>query len=201
MSVQVLAGLLVGACLVLALGAGARALGRLIRTMRESEARIARLERLTSTDDLTGLPNRRQWEEQLPRELGRSLRYDESVCVAMLELDGLGEYNDAHGRSAGDRLLKEAVSAWRGYLRPYDVLARHGGERFSLILVGCGIEEAETIIARLQEATPSGATCSAGIVHWDRDEEPKLLVDRAGEALYEAKRCGYPRMIAAPLAS
>jgi diguanylate cyclase (GGDEF)-like protein len=201
MSAQVLAGLVVGACLLVAVGAGVRLIGRLIRSMRESEVRIARLERLASTDDLTGLPNRRQWEEQLPRELGRSLRYDEPVCVAMLELDGLGEYSDAHGSAAGDRLLKEAVSAWRGFLRPYDVLARHGDEQFSLILVGCWIEEAESIIARLQATTPSGATCSAGIVHWDRDEEPRLLVERAGEALYEAKRCGYPRMIATPLTS
>lgn len=201
MSAQILGGLLGGAGLLLAIGAGVRSIGRLVRSMRESEARITRLERLASTDDLTGLPNRRQWEEQLPRELGRSLRYDEPVCVAMLELDGLGEFSDAHGHSAGDRLVKEAVSAWRGFLRPYDVLARHGEERFGLILVGCGIEEADAIISRLQAATPSGATCSAGIVHWDRDEEPKLLVDRAGEALYEAKRCGYARMIATPLAS
>jgi diguanylate cyclase (GGDEF)-like protein len=201
MSAQLIAGVVVGACLLLALGVGVGAIGRLIRGMRESQERIARLERLTSTDDLTGLPNRRQWEEQLPRELGRSLRYDEPVCVAMLEVDGSGEYSDVHGQAAKDRLLKEAVSAWRHFLRPYDVLARHGSERFSLILVGCGIEEADTIIARLQAATPSGATCSAGIVHWDRDEEPKLLLDRADEALYEAKRCGYARMVATPLVS
>jgi diguanylate cyclase (GGDEF)-like protein len=145
---------------------------------------------LASTDDLTGLPNRRQWEEQLPRELGRSLRYDEPVCVAMLDLDHFKDYNDAHGHPAGDRLLKEIASAWRAVLRPYDPLARYGGEEFGLILVGSEVSEAEGIIERLRTATPSGVSCSVGMAWWDGEEPPSSLVSRADEALYEAKRCG-----------
>ena len=113
---------------------------RLVRSARESEERLERLERLASTDDLTGLPNRRHWDEHLPRELGRSLRQDEPICVAMLDLDRFKAYNDAHGHQAGDRLLKEVAAAWRAVLRPYDLLARYGGEEFSLTLMGCEIE-------------------------------------------------------------
>ena len=88
------------------------------------------------------MPNRRHWDEQLPRELGRSLRYDEPVCVAMLDLDRFKEYNDTYGHQAGDRLLKEVTAAWRTVLRPYDLLARYGGEEFSLTLMGCELDDA-----------------------------------------------------------
>jgi diguanylate cyclase (GGDEF)-like protein len=199
MGAQEFADAVLGACLLVVLGAGVRSIMRLIRSMRESEERIGRLEQLASTDDLTGLPNRRQWEEQVPRELGRSLRYDEPICIAMLDLDRFKDYNDAHGHPAGDRLLKEVASAWRGVLRPYDLLARYGGEEFSLILVGCQLEEAEVIIERLRAATPGDVSCSAGVAQWDRDEDPGCLVSRADEALYEAKRSGRDRTIATPL--
>ena len=112
---------------MIALAIGARSVIRVVRSARESEDRLERLERLASTDDLTGLPNRRHWEEHLPRELRRSLRQDESICVAMLDLDHFKAYNDAHGHQAGDRLLKEVAAAWRAFLRPYDLLARYGG--------------------------------------------------------------------------
>ena len=173
---------------------------RLLRAVRESEDRIWRLERLASTDDLTGLPNRRQWEEQLPRELGRSLRYSEPVCIAMLDLDHFKDYSDTHGHPAGDRLLKEVASVWRALIRPYDLVARYGGEEFSLILVGCELEEAERIIERLRTATPSGVSCSVGMAWWDGEESPAGLVRRADEALYEAKHCGRDQTTVAALA-
>ena len=114
------------------------------------------------TDELTGVPNRRHWDEQLPRELGRSLRHDEAVCVAMLDLDWFKEYNDTYGHQAGDRLLKEVAAAWRTVMRPYDLLARYGGEEFSLILMGCELNDATWITERLLDATPGGASCSVG---------------------------------------
>ncbi len=189
MGVQELADVVLAICLLAGIAVGVGSVRRLLRATRESEERIWRLERLASTDDLTGLPNRRQWEEQLPRELGRSLRYDESVCVAMLDLDHF-KRNDSRGHPAGDRLLKEVASAWRAVVRPYDMLARYGGEEFSLILVGCELDEAEAIVERLRLATPDGVSCSAGMAWWDREEAPASLVSRADEALYAAKRSG-----------
>ncbi len=200
MNAQLLADAVLAVGVVIALGIGVRSVIRLVRSAHESEDRLERLERLASTDDLTGLPNRRHWEEHLPRELGRSLRQDEPICVAMLDLDHFKDYNDAHGHQAGDRLLKEVAAAWRAVLRPYDLLARYGGEEFSLILTDAQIEDATWVTERLRISTPGGASCSVGIAEWNRDEAPATLVERADQALYEAKRGGRNRTVAMPLA-
>jgi diguanylate cyclase (GGDEF)-like protein len=194
---QLVADILLGACALGAVAWGVRWVIRLVRTVREGEERLGRLERLALTDELTGVPNRRHWDEQLPRELGRSLRYDEPVCVAMLDLDRFKDYNDAFGHQAGDRLLKEVTAAWREVLRPYDLLARYGGEEFTLTLMGCELDDAVVITERLREATPAGTSCSAGVAQWDRNEDPSTLVGRADQALYEAKHAGRNRTIGA----
>jgi diguanylate cyclase (GGDEF)-like protein/PAS domain S-box-containing protein len=158
---------------------------------------LGQLEHLARTDSLTGLPNRRHWEQQLPSELARSWRDGQPVCVAMLDLDHFKEYNDRRGHQAGDRLLRAAAGAWRGTLRPYDVLARYGGEEFSVILPGCAIDDAFTLVERLRAETPDGESCSAGIAEWDNEEKPETLVGRADAALYRAKRAGRNRSVAA----
>jgi diguanylate cyclase (GGDEF)-like protein len=195
---QLFADIVLGACALAALAWGALWVARLVRTVRAGEERLGRLERLALTDELTGMPNRRHWDEQLPRELGRSLRYDESVCVAMLDLDRFKDYNDTYGHQAGDRLLKEVTAAWRSVLRPYDLFARYGGEEFSLTMMGCELDDAVVIIERLRNATPAGTSCSAGVAQWHRNEDPSTLVGRADQALYEAKRAGRNRTIGAP---
>jgi diguanylate cyclase (GGDEF)-like protein len=191
------ADIVLGACALGAVAWGVLWVTRLVRTVRAGEERLGRLERLALTDELTGVPNRRHWDEQLPRELGQSLRYDEPVCVAMLDLDWFKEYNDTYGHQAGDRLLKEVTAAWRTVVRPYDLLARYGGEEFSLTLMGCELNDALLITERLLDATPVGASCSAGVAQWDRNEDPSTLVGRADQALYEAKRAGRNRTVGA----
>jgi diguanylate cyclase (GGDEF)-like protein len=158
---------------------------------------LGRLESMARTDDLTGLPNRRSWFEELPRELARAQRYEHPVCVAMLDLDRFKDYNDRHGHLAGDRLLKEAAGAWREALRETDRLARYGGEEFSLVLPDCTLEDAVQLVERLRAVTPGGETCSAGVAEWNGDETPESLVRRADAALYEAKRIGRDRVIVA----
>jgi diguanylate cyclase (GGDEF)-like protein/PAS domain S-box-containing protein len=158
---------------------------------------LARLENMARTDDLTGLPNRRAWDEELPRELARGRRSDRPVCVAMLDLDRFKDYNDRLGHLAGDRLLKEAAGAWRGALRETDRLARYGGEEFSVVLPDCGLADAWQLVERLRSVTPGSETCSAGVAQWDADETPEGLVRRADAALYEAKRTGRNRSVTA----
>jgi diguanylate cyclase len=173
------------------------ALGRLRRRLREGEQRVVQLQEMAMTDVLTGLPNRRQWEQQLPRELARALRHEEPICVAILDLDRFKQYNDERGHLAGDRLLKQAASTWRSALRPYDLLARYGGEEFGLILPGCPLYYALRIVERLRAATPGGQSCSAGIAEWDRHDHAEVLVGRADAALYEAKLGGRDRTASA----
>jgi diguanylate cyclase (GGDEF)-like protein len=155
---------------------------------------LGELERLARTDELTGLPNRRDWEERLPSELARSTRARKSLCVAMLDLDHFKAYNDERGHQAGDRLLADASQAWLAALRPYDVLARYGGEEFSLLLPDVDVDNAVALVGRLRAATPEGVTCSAGIAEWDGEEDAAALVGRADASLYEAKRAGRDRI-------
>jgi diguanylate cyclase (GGDEF)-like protein/PAS domain S-box-containing protein len=158
---------------------------------------LGHLEHMARTDDLTGLPNRRYWEEQLPKELARAWREERPVCVAMLDLDHFKDYNDRRGHQAGDRLLREAAARWRSALRPYDIVARYGGEEFALILPGCAMPEAYALVERLRGQTPERESCSAGIAEWDSHEAAEALVGRADAALYRAKRAGRDRAIAA----
>ena len=158
---------------------------------------LARLEAIARTDDLTGLANRRAWEELLPTELARASRDDDPLCVAMLDLDRFKAFNDEHGHQTGDRLLKSAAGAWRGSLRATDVLARYGGEEFALVLPRCDLEDALVLLARLRKSTPQEQTVSAGIAQWEPGEDPVALVARADAALYEAKNSGRNRVIVA----
>jgi diguanylate cyclase (GGDEF)-like protein len=158
---------------------------------------LAQLQETARTDDLTGLPNRRAWDEELPRELARAARDSRPVCVAMLDLDRFKHFNDHRGHQAGDRLLKQAAAAWSSQLRSSDMLARYGGEEFSLLLPGCTPADAKALVQRLRAAMPDGETVSAGIACWDETEDADELVGRADRALYEAKRGGRDRLVTA----
>ncbi len=157
---------------------------------------LSRLERVARTDDLTGLPNHRAWEEELPREVARAGREGSPLCVAILDLDHFKDYNDRHGHQAGDLLLKEIAASWQQRLRATDVLARYGGEEFALALPGCLAVEAESLLERLREAMPHGETCSAGLAWWDGEESAQALFGRADAALYVAKARGRDRVVA-----
>jgi diguanylate cyclase (GGDEF)-like protein len=159
---------------------------------------LADLEAIARTDELTALPNRRAWQEQLNRELARADRSQAPFCVAMLDLDHFKRYNDTLGHQTGDRLLQHVALAWSAELRPTDLLARYGGEEFALALPDCPLEEAMLVVERLRAAMPAAQTCSAGIACWDGAQSAADLLDRADHALYRAKRGGRDRTALAP---
>jgi diguanylate cyclase (GGDEF)-like protein len=159
---------------------------------------LAKLEEIAQTDELTGLPNRRAWDERLPAELVRASRGRESLSLAMLDLDHFKHYNDTHGHQAGDRLLKQVASLWSDELRQTDILARYGGEEFALALPACPLDHAVKIVESFRTAIPDGQTCSAGLATWDGTETAEELLDRADRALYQAKRAGRDRSATAP---
>ena len=164
----------------------------------ERVALLSRLEAIARTDELTGLPNRRAWQEQLPRAVMRAMRSREPVCVAMLDLDHFKRYNDRLGHQAGDRLLKQVAGAWSNELRQVDMLARYGGEEFALVLPGVGVQEALAVVERLRGRTPEEQRFSAGVASWDGTESARDLLGRADAALYHAKRNGRGRSRVAP---
>jgi diguanylate cyclase (GGDEF)-like protein/PAS domain S-box-containing protein len=168
--------------------------------MQRSEL-LDRLAELSRTDELTGLPNRRAWEELLDREMRVARRTRLPLSVVMLDLDYFKAYNDQHGHQGGDRLLWLAAHLWRENLRDTDVLARWGGEEFGLLLPGCDLESARVLLERLHELPLDGVTFSAGIAEWDGTSSDEALIGQADAALYAAKRAGRNRTLTAPLYS
>jgi len=156
---------------------------------------LAGLSRMAETDELTGLPNRRAWDETIRRAVGYARRTHRPLCVALVDLDRFKAFNDEHGHQAGDRLLKSAAAAWRTALRASDTLARYGGEEFAVALPSCSLTEAEVVLDRLRALTPEGQTCSVGLAQWTTGESERALVARADEALYEAKRSGRDALV------
>lgn len=170
-------------------------IGRFLTILSDRSRLVDHLARLSLTDQLTGLPNRRAWDDGLERELARAERSGESICVALLDLDRFKAFNDERGHPAGDALLREAAEAWSELLRASDLLARYGGEEFALVFPAWPLESALAVVDRLRAATPGGLTCSAGLVAWRPGETPEQLTNRADAALYEAKRTGRDRTV------
>ena len=180
-----------------ALGTVGGHIGELLGVLEERHALLRRLETLALTDQLTGLPNRRAWEETLARELARAARDRLPVCIAVLDLDGFKRYNDDLGHLAGDGLLAQAADAWRTELRGGDVLARYGGDEFAALIPGRALDTAVVVVERLRRAAPMGCTCSAGVAMWDGAESATDLFGRADAALYVAKHSGRNQLAAA----
>ncbi|MDQ1643930.1 MAG: hypothetical protein QOJ50_114 [Cryptosporangiaceae bacterium] len=195
-----LAGILQGAVTGgVAVAVGSAALFLLVvtwiaRLLRQLETQARYIRDLVRQDELTGLPNRRAWNDELPRALDRARRYGDPLCVAILDLDFFQRINDRYGRPAGDRLLKEAAAAWSGQLRAVDTLARYGGEEFISLLPGADEVQASAVLARMSAATPLAQTFSGGIAEWDGKETPDQLVARAAAALQAAKAAGRDRV-------
>src|SRR5918996_1445255 len=171
---------------------------RMAGLVAKVQDQATQLAALAHNDGLTGIPNRRAWELELPREMARVRRYGGRLYVALLDLDHFKRFNDQHGHQGGDRLLKEATAAWRTRMRRTDLLARYGGEEFAVMLRDCSQAEAVMVLDGLRAVMPAGQTFSAGIAEWDGHESPERLVGRADVGLYEAKRAGRDRVVAAP---
>jgi diguanylate cyclase (GGDEF)-like protein len=168
---------------------------RIVGLVRQVEDQAAQLAALARHDGLTGMPNRRTWDGELPVAMDRARRDGVPLSVAMLDLDHFKRFNDQHGHQAGDRLLKSATAAWSAMLRTTDLLCRYGGEEFSVLLPGATTEEAAEVLERLRAVTPQEQTFSAGLACWDGQEISEELVARADRALYAAKAAGRDHVI------
>jgi len=165
----------------------------------EREELLDQVREMARRDALTGLPNRRALEEQLPQAMARARRRSSSLCVAILDIDHFKDYNDTYGHLAGDEVLRACAKAWDSALRGEDTIARFGGEEFLVLLPDTPPEEAGEIVERLRANTPMGQSCSAGLASWDYAESIDELLGRADQALYLAKAGGRDQMAEAPL--
>ncbi|HEY0392345.1 MAG TPA: diguanylate cyclase [Solirubrobacterales bacterium] len=163
--------------------------------------RMQELRRQASHDSLTGLKNRRRFEEELREELARSGRYRVPGALLMLDLDHFKRVNDTLGHPAGDRVIAEIAEAMRGRGRETDVLARLGGDEFAVILPRCSLEEAQAVAAEIATAIRermSGeqgmppVTTSIGVAPFgpERKLSYEAVLAQADAALYAAKGSG-----------
>ena len=170
------------------------------REMRDLRHRLADM---ALTDPLTQLPNRRHFEEVLRAELDRVNRYGGHCSVAIADVDFFKHYNDKLGHLAGDRALRELADVMRRELRLHDMVARFGGEEFSMIMINAEKDEALPILDRLRadveehafrqrDIQPSGRlTISAGLASFPEDGRTyEEILESADRALYRAKHQG-----------
>ncbi|MFI1994770.1 diguanylate cyclase [Actinoplanes sp. NPDC020271] len=170
-----------------------------------------RLELLTVTDPLTGLPNRRKLTTFLDAEWLRSMRSREPIGVAMVDIDQFKKYNDHYGHQGGDNCLRLVAEALRDSVRVTDLVARYGGEEFCIVMPGANEENAMMVaeracraVSRLREphelADDGIVTVSIGVTSANPAgaASPEQLTKLADEALYEAKRAGRNRVVAGP---
>ncbi|HUY54489.1 MAG TPA: GGDEF domain-containing protein [Candidatus Nanopelagicaceae bacterium] len=139
-------------------------------------------------DPLTGLPNRRSFDERLAEEVDRSRREHTALSVVMSDVDHFKTLNDSRGHAAGDQTLRALASSWRRAVRGGgDVVARIGGDEFAMISPGAGASGVRGLIQRLREALPEGVSVSFGAASWDGAESGVDLLRRADEVMYQAK--------------
>jgi diguanylate cyclase len=174
-------------------------LGSLIFVWSRNE-RMHELEREAGQDPLTGLKNRRRFEEDLRATMARGRREHMTGALLMLDLDHFKQVNDSHGHPAGDRLIREIAGVLRRRSRESDVLARLGGDEFAVVLPHCSRTEArvvaEAIVEAIRTHEPSGGveplTASVGVAMFGDHPRTSIgsVVSEADTAMYAAKDGG-----------
>jgi diguanylate cyclase (GGDEF)-like protein len=170
----------------------------------EEEWRIAR------TDPLTGLANRRHFDEQLTRIIGESLKYGAPASLIVADVDHFKKVNDTYGHEAGDEVLKAVARVFMGCVRAEDVCARYGGEEIAILLPETTVARAQEVAERVRRAIELRTivhdeheipvTASFGVAGYPESSALRDgLFPAADRALYEAKAAGRNRVrIAAP---
>lgn len=178
------------------------------REIERLQAELAETSKLLRHDQLTGALNRKGMQETLEKEVARMRRREGSLCVGLLDVDDFKMLNDSLGHQAGDNALVHLSDVIRETLRPQDSLARYGGEEFLIMLPDTRLEDGVAALTRLQRALTRKfflhesdqrlITFSAGVAQVYLDEAPEATIARADRAMYQAKRAGKNRVIAAP---
>ena len=151
-------------------------------------SQVSHMRNQADTDPLTGLLNRAGFRVAAEREHALAARTGTPLAMVLLDLDGFKAINDRDGHAAGDRLLAELAVRWKSSLRSCDILGRHGGDEFVLVLPATTPAQAEVALDRLRASTP--VAFSAGIACWEREEGMEACLARADKGLYVEKDRG-----------
>jgi diguanylate cyclase (GGDEF)-like protein len=150
-------------------------------------ALVRQIRVVAATDELTGLANRRTFDEHVRRELARASRTERPLALLALDLDGFKQVNDTQGHAAGDRLLVASSRAWERVLRDSELLARSGGDEFLVLLPETDAAGAAPVVDRLERATPEPLGVSIGVAVAAPGDSADQLLRRADRDLYRRK--------------
>jgi len=161
---------------------------------------LTELEKAAYTDALTGLYNRKHFIELAEADIKRAVRMDQSIYVAMADIDFLKKINDTYGHTAGDKVLKTTADIFRQTIRSYDLIGRYGGEKFVLLFAIPEEAEVRKLAERIRENVEHiftnyegdeiKITCSIGISKLFKTDTLQAVIQRADEALCVAKNSG-----------
>ncbi|MEK4438544.1 GGDEF domain-containing protein [Paenibacillus sp. FSL K6-2862] len=180
--------------------------------INKSNEMLFLLERRASTDHLTNLSNRRQFEKSLELQLERARENRQKLSLLVIDIDRFKKVNDTYGHSAGDAVLKQLGQLLIEHSRSADMVSRNGGEEFAILLLDCGNHQALAIAESIRQsvekylfALPDGTTIrltiSIGVAvfpdHCDEQDDADFF-EQADRALYEAKNTGRNRVCAIP---
>jgi diguanylate cyclase (GGDEF)-like protein/hemerythrin-like metal-binding protein len=168
-----------------------------LRQLDQLQTQVSALQRLCSTDVLTGAWNRRHFERVVAAELERSVRHRQPVSLILIDLDHFKRVNDTYGHQAGDSTLRELVSVVRTAIRSTDTLFRWGGEEFAVIAASTGYRGSAALAEKIREAVEAhrfqivgSITVSLGVAEHLAPESPEAWFRRLDGALYRAKTGG-----------
>jgi len=168
------------------------------RTILKQTLRIEEMARLASTDQLTGVYNRRGFEQEFQRVLSAATRYGETGVLIYIDLDGFKPINDTYGHAAGDKMLIEVARVLNDHIRPQDMVARLGGDEFAILLTRTdwkdGLKRAERIKHILNTHYLSwndkhiAMRASLGFQCYGANADAHTLLAGADDAMYQSKR-------------
>jgi len=175
---------------------------RLKATLKSLEEANYKLNELATTDELTGINNRRELLRKLRNDIMRAKRFDLPLTILMVDVDRFKQINDNYGHQKGDEVLKGIAKIFADNLRNVDYVGRYGGEEFLVVLPNTdkkgGVVVAEKLREKIEEesfADEIKATASFGVAELGKDENLNSFVNRADGAMYEAKQRGRNQVV------
>lgn len=177
------------------------------RLNRDINMAMTKMAEISTTDELTGLYNRRYFTEALEREIARAKRYGTSLVMCMMDLDYFKRVNDAYGHTAGDMVLAKIGKILKDCIRKSDLACRYGGEEFAVILPDTDVKKAKAVCERFRKIVAGhpfkhnlsqfNITISMGITSYNSfiDQSPIEILELADKALYQAKEAGRNQLV------
>lgn len=157
------------------------------------EEQVRRLSGLATRDALTGLGNRRAFDDLARRLASHARRHGLAVTVLMVDIDHFKAINDTHGHGYGDEILRRVAQLLQSSLRAMDTVFRFGGEEFVVVLPGIDAQNAQAVVERILEGVKAaGVTVSVGIAS-TTSQDLYTLIEEADHAMYQAKQSGRNR--------